>query len=109
MTNQKGQLKFCVLYRENLGVLKLVLRFPVPGIFEAFSCFLTFQTKRFTRDVNQKVVALTGKKFFYVTRGLVLSVAATIITYELVLIQFHTSNVISDYDPCNVSATVTSN
>jgi Trehalose receptor len=30
-----------------------------------------------------------------------LSFTATIITYELVLIQFKTSNFISDYNPCS--------
>lgn len=47
------------------------------------------QVKRFCEEVNTDVVALSGMKFFYLTRKLVLSVAGTIITYELVLIQFH--------------------
>ncbi|CAK1600230.1 unnamed protein product [Parnassius mnemosyne] len=34
-------------------------------------------------------VALSGLRFFYVTREFALSVVGTIITYELVLLQFH--------------------
>lgn len=39
--------------------------------------------------MSRDVVALSGMRFFYLTRTLVLSVAGTIITYELVLVQFH--------------------
>lgn len=46
------------------------------------------QVKRFCEEVTTDVVALSGMRFFYLTRKLVLSVAGTIITYELVLIQF---------------------
>ena len=61
--------------------------------------------KRFTEEVNYDVVALSGKKFFFLTRRLVLSVAGTIITYELVLIQFQTNDDISDYNPCHSNVT----
>lgn len=47
------------------------------------------KVKRFCEEVTTDIVALSGMKFFYLTRKLVLSVAGTIITYELVLIQFH--------------------
>ncbi|XP_036337011.1 gustatory receptor for sugar taste 64f-like [Rhagoletis pomonella] len=47
------------------------------------------EVKRFSEDINSDLVALSGMKFFYLTRKLVLSVAGTIVTYELVLIQFH--------------------
>jgi len=43
------------------------------------------QIKRFTEEVHHDVIALSGKKFFFLTRKLVLSVAGTIITYELVI------------------------
>lgn len=58
------------------------------------------QIKRFTDEVYNDIVALSGKKFFYLTRHLVLSVGGTIITYELVLVQFKTNDDIPDYDPC---------
>lgn len=51
------------------------------------------EVKRFSEDVTNDTIALTGMKFFYLTRSLVLSVAGTIVTYELVLIQFHTDEV----------------
>jgi hypothetical protein len=64
-----------------------------------------FKIKRFTEEVNYDVIALSGKKFFFLTRRLVLSVAGTIITYELVLIQFKTNDDISDYNPCHSNVT----
>lgn len=54
------------------------------------------EVKRFAEEVTNDVVALSGMKFFYLTRSLVLKVAGTIITYELVLIQFHENNAVSD-------------
>ena len=42
--------------------------------------------RRFSEEVNFDIVALSGKRFFFLTRSLVLSVAGTIITYELVSI-----------------------
>ncbi|XP_028895609.2 gustatory receptor for sugar taste 64f [Zeugodacus cucurbitae] len=47
------------------------------------------EVKRFSEDISTDLVALSGMKFFYLTRKLVLSVAGTIVTYQLVLIQFH--------------------
>lgn len=76
-------------------------------IFIHLSCiylntfFILFQTQRFSEEVANDKVALSGMKFFYLTRGLVLSVAGTIVTYELVLLQFHEDgkniDKISDY------------
>lgn len=37
-------------------------------------------------------IALTGLKFFYVTRSLILTLAGTIVTYEIVLVQFGNLN-----------------
>ncbi|KAM7355981.1 gustatory receptor 64f isoform 3-T3 [Cochliomyia hominivorax] len=50
------------------------------------------EVKRFEEEISNDLVALSGMKFFHLTRKLVLSVsivAGTIVTYELVLIQFH--------------------
>ncbi|CAD7082417.1 unnamed protein product [Hermetia illucens] len=47
------------------------------------------EVKRFSQEVNSDTIALTGMRFFYLTRGLVLSVGGTIVTYELVLFQFN--------------------
>ncbi|KAJ8735036.1 hypothetical protein PYW08_014286 [Mythimna loreyi] len=46
------------------------------------------EVERFQNQVNSDTVALSGLHFFYITRDLVLTVAGTIITYELVLLQF---------------------
>ncbi|XP_033242684.1 gustatory receptor for sugar taste 64f isoform X1 [Drosophila miranda] len=58
------------------------------------------EVKRFSEEVINDEVALSGMKFFHLTRKLVLSVAGTIVTYELVLIQFHEDNDLWD---CNQS------
>ncbi|EDW79897.2 uncharacterized protein Dwil_GK17771 [Drosophila willistoni] len=50
------------------------------------------EVKRFSEEIASDMVALSGMKFFHLTRKLVLSVAGTIVTYELVLIQFHEDN-----------------
>ncbi|XP_065163157.1 gustatory receptor for sugar taste 64e-like [Atheta coriaria] len=47
------------------------------------------EIKRFVQQISFDSVALTGRHFFHVTRGLILSVAGAIVTYELVLIQFN--------------------
>lgn len=45
--------------------------------------------QRFSEEVLHHTAALSGMRFFFLTRRLILSVAGTIATYELVLIQFH--------------------
>ncbi|XP_033242686.1 gustatory receptor for sugar taste 64e isoform X2 [Drosophila miranda] len=47
------------------------------------------ELKRFSEEVHMDTVALTGMKFFRLTRGVVISVAGTIVTYELILLQFN--------------------
>ncbi|KQS43542.1 gustatory receptor for sugar taste 64e [Drosophila erecta] len=47
------------------------------------------ELKRFAEEVHMDNVALTGMKFFRLTRGVVISVAGTIVTYELILLQFN--------------------
>lgn len=44
------------------------------------------------QQITAEIVAMTGMNFFTVRRGMVLSVAGTIITYELVLVQFYALN-----------------
>jgi gustatory receptor len=38
--------------------------------------------------VRTETIALSGMNFFYFTRKMVLGAAATVVTYELVLLQF---------------------
>lgn len=58
------------------------------------------EVKRFYEEVSNDTIALSGLRFFNLTRKLILSVVGTIVTYELFLIQFHQSDDITDYDPC---------
>lgn len=46
-----------------------------------------FQVKRFNNEVSSDVTALTGMQFFSITRKLMLSVVAKVITYEIFLLQ----------------------
>ncbi|XP_026726620.1 uncharacterized protein LOC113493038 [Trichoplusia ni] len=46
------------------------------------------EVERFLHQVNGDFVGLTGLRFFNITREVILSVASTIVTYELVLLQF---------------------
>lgn len=57
------------------------------GVLRAVPNWCT-EVRRFSEHVVNDTIALTGMRFFYLTRKLILSVAGTIITYELVLIQF---------------------
>ncbi|KAM8709834.1 hypothetical protein ACLKA7_016611 [Drosophila subpalustris] len=61
------------------------------------------ETKRFAEEIASDLVALSGMKFFHLTRKLVLSVAGTIVTYELVLIQFHEDQNLWDCDQSGYS------
>lgn len=45
--------------------------------------------KRLFDDVIFNTVALSGLEFFFLTRSLILRMAGTIVTYELVLLQFN--------------------
>ncbi|KAG5891346.1 hypothetical protein JTB14_034412 [Gonioctena quinquepunctata] len=47
------------------------------------------EIKRLLIQINFDNVALTGCKMFKVTRGIILSIAGAVVTYELVLIQFN--------------------
>ncbi|XP_054732845.1 gustatory receptor 5a for trehalose-like [Anastrepha obliqua] len=47
------------------------------------------EVDRLAHEISMDKVALTGLQYFNITRGLMLTVAGTIVTYELVLIQFH--------------------
>ncbi|RZC39789.1 gustatory receptor for sugar taste 64a [Asbolus verrucosus] len=51
--------------------------------------FYNEEIQRLITQIHVDSAALTGHNFFRITKGLVLSVAAAIITYELVLIQFN--------------------
>ncbi|XP_026683553.1 gustatory receptor for sugar taste 64f-like [Diaphorina citri] len=62
------------------------------------------EVSRFLTQVTSDDLALTGCKFFSVTRTLMLTIAGTIVTYEIVLVQFNAvtgdSNVDNSTRPC---------
>ncbi|KAL4707652.1 hypothetical protein ACJJTC_007002 [Scirpophaga incertulas] len=60
-----------------------------PALYNLPSTVYCVEIQRFLEQVHGNTVALTGLQFFYVTKSLLLTVAGTIITYELVLIQFN--------------------
>lgn len=61
---------------------------------------IQIQAKRFLEEVTHTKVGLTGMGFFYLTRSLIMSVAGTIATYEIVLIQFQLLTTSEERDPC---------
>ncbi|CAO1403379.1 unnamed protein product [Diamesa serratosioi] len=83
------------IHDESKKPIKILRNIPTEG--------WNSEIKRFVEEVSNDTIALSGMKFFFLTRKLVLSVAGTIITYELVLIQFHQDDDISDYDPCRTN------
>lgn len=62
---------------------------PIEVLRKVPSHLWNVETKRLFGDITCKRVALSGMNFFFLTRKLVLSVAGTVITYELVLMQFN--------------------
>lgn len=56
------------------------------------------ELKRFMEEIKNREIGLSGMKFFYITKGLILTVASSIFTYDLVLIHFHKFE--EDNDPC---------
>nr|AXF48830.1 gustatory receptor GR5 [Lobesia botrana] len=60
---------------------------PAPVLYDVPSPVYCIEVQRFIDQVNGDDVALSGMQFFTVTRGLLLTVAGTIVTYELVMLQ----------------------
>ncbi|KAK0172241.1 hypothetical protein PV328_005586 [Microctonus aethiopoides] len=62
---------------------------PAPVLYSVNTSSYSTEVVRFLMQVTTDNVGLTGMKFFSITRSLVLTVAGTIVTYELVLVQFN--------------------
>ncbi|XP_047534312.1 gustatory receptor for sugar taste 64f-like [Vanessa atalanta] len=60
-----------------------------PSLYNVPSSSYSTEVQRFLEQIHGDTVALTGLNFFYITKELVLSVVGTIVTYELVLLQFN--------------------
>ncbi|CAK1600233.1 unnamed protein product [Parnassius mnemosyne] len=64
---------------------------PAPVLYDVPSPVYCIEVQRFLDQVHGNKVALSGLQFFSVTRSLLLTVAGTIVTYELVMFQFNSS------------------
>lgn len=60
--------------------------------YSKYFSYKIFQVKRFNDEVVADVVGLTGMRFFHITRKLMLTVIAKVITYEIFLIQLQNDN-----------------
>lgn len=59
------------------------------------------ETQRLSNQIQNDCIALSGKKFFVITRGIIITIAGTIVTYELVLLQFGADEITSVmFNPC---------
>lgn len=50
------------------------------------------ETKRFYNDIVFNTVALSGMGFFFLTRKFIVNATATIVSYEIILLQFRHYN-----------------
>ncbi|KAJ3654538.1 hypothetical protein Zmor_013717 [Zophobas morio] len=69
---------------------------PMLVLNSVSSSVYNLEIQRFIQQIGTSEVAITGKNFFSITRGLILSIAGAIVTYELVLIQFNDALLKSD-------------
>ncbi|XP_023290777.1 gustatory receptor 5a for trehalose [Orussus abietinus] len=75
---------------------------PAPVLYGVSSSSYSSEVLRFLLQVTTDNIALSGMKFFSITRSLVLTVAGTIVTYELVLVQF---NAVQQSDSLQINIT----
>ncbi|XP_075978577.1 gustatory receptor for sugar taste 64f-like [Anticarsia gemmatalis] len=61
---------------------------PAYALYDVSSATYCVEIERFLDQIHGSTVALSGLQFFNVKRGLILTIAGTIVTYELVLMQF---------------------
>ncbi|KAF5297660.1 hypothetical protein FQA39_LY11991 [Lamprigera yunnana] len=73
---------------------------PITILNSISSDVYNIEIKRLIDQIKYDTVALSGKHFFYITRGLILSISGAIVTYELVLIQFNV-NLLHEDTPNN--------
>ncbi|XP_055373594.1 gustatory receptor for sugar taste 64a-like [Condylostylus longicornis] len=59
------------------------------------------EVERLIFDQTNTILGLSGKKFFYITRKLLFNLTGSLITYELVLLQFETTNLSHSQGICD--------
>ncbi|CAH2068998.1 unnamed protein product, partial [Iphiclides podalirius] len=79
---------------------------PAPVLYDVPSPVYCLEVQRFLDQIHGDKVALSGLQFFSVTRSLLLTVAGTIVTYELVMFQFNSPQD-SDAVISNITTTAT--
>ena len=81
------------IYDESKKPLTILHSIPKEGWFP--------ETQRLCEQIYRCKVALSGRSFFYLTRRIVITIAGTILTYELVLLSFDGNKILSDmFNPC---------
>ncbi|XP_066904049.1 gustatory receptor for sugar taste 64f isoform X2 [Halyomorpha halys] len=75
----------------------------LPTLYSVSSEQFNSEVQRLIDQVTGETLALTGCKFFTVTRTLMLTIAGTIVTYEVVLVQFNNPTDDSGSDAHNSS------
>ncbi|RLZ02213.1 Gustatory receptor 1 [Cephus cinctus] len=75
---------------------------PAPILYSVPDSSYSIEVVRFLTQVTTDSISITGMKFFSITRSLVLTIAGTIVTYELVLVQFNT---VQQTDPASINFT----
>nr|XP_012217698.1 PREDICTED: gustatory receptor for sugar taste 64f-like [Linepithema humile] len=75
---------------------------PAPVLYSVSGSSYSSEVARLLTQVTTDNISLTGMKFFSVTRSLVLTVAGTIVTYELVLVQFNSVQQVDQSNMTNV-------
>ncbi|XP_014475081.1 PREDICTED: gustatory receptor for sugar taste 64a-like [Dinoponera quadriceps] len=63
----------------------------LPALYTCSSSTYNVETERLMQQLTTDDVALTGMRFFSITRNFMLAVAGAIVTYEVVLLQFNVS------------------
>ncbi|XP_045450071.1 gustatory receptor for sugar taste 64f-like [Melitaea cinxia] len=74
-----------LLVASNIHSTSLVV---APSLYDVPSSSFCTEVQRFIEQIHGTTVALSGLKFFYVTKELLLSIFGTIVTYEVVLLNF---------------------
>ncbi|CAH0722915.1 unnamed protein product, partial [Brenthis ino] len=80
---------------------------PAPVLYDVPSPVYCVEVQRFLDQVNGDKVALSGLQFFSITKGLLLTVAGTIVTYELVMFQFNATPSTPDITTTPISLNIT--
>ncbi|KAJ1523406.1 hypothetical protein ONE63_001270 [Megalurothrips usitatus] len=65
---------------------------PKPALFCVPPASYCSEVRRFLMQVNTDSIAITGCNFFSVTRSFILTVAGTIVTYMVILVQFDSAS-----------------